>query len=379
MSLRSRTNRPRLWLLQFFLLALTPVVPFVAVPTRVPPSQQPRVATVLCSEPPPRVEQEVLLDATLTPARVRSLFGWVSRAFAGDPAYNNLMYAMAAVFGTNIPPESPLLRMADDADDQLPASEEALMGEPIPSLERYEASMGAMGAGQWLGQFRTRPHALLDVRNVTSVDAWTRSLPRGCRRTLKRANAQNFTVATRPIRGGAAAPHSSLAHFRCVVEHEVRLIALDENDTGGFLEALSTAVGRYIGTTRMAGEIQEYRNADGVVIAFAHEVRKGRAIRGQWFYGSDEASKSYVWFHSVQELVRRAVEAPDVDTADLGPSGSDAFSDLKAKYGFARVVDWPAVADYKGPFHLGDDDERGVAAKLKDRVMMMGLLRAMGE
>lgn len=375
----SRTSRLSLWLLHFLTFAPTHVVPFLAPAVQPPHRQQQRATTVLFSTPPRREQQSVLLDSTLTPERVRNLFGWVSRAFAGEPAYNNLMYGMAAVFGTNLPAESPLLRMAEDANSQLPASEEAPMGEPIPALERYEASLGAMGAGQWLGQFRTRPHALLDVRNLTSVDEWQRSLPRGCRRTLKKANAQNFTVATRAIRGGAAAPHSSLAHFRCVVEHEVRLIAVDENDREGFLQALSTAISRYIGTTQMAGEIQEYRNADGKVIAFAHEVRKGRAIRGQWFYASDEASQSYVWFHSVQELVRRAVAAQDVDTADLGPSGSDAFSDLKAKYGFASVVDWPRVADYMGPFHVGDDDERGVATKLKERVMMMGLLRAMGE
>ena len=31
------------------------------------------------------------------------------------------------------------------------------------------------------------------------------------------------------------------------------------------------------------------------------------------------------------------------DFADLGPSGSDAFSELKAKYGFASVADWHTV------------------------------------
>jgi len=117
------------------------------------------------------------------------------------------------------------------------------------------------------------------------------------------------------------------------------------------------SVGRYIDTTMMVGEIQEYRNAEGRIIAFAHEVRKGRAIRGQWFYSSDEAAKSYVWFHSVQELVRKSIEADGVDTVDLGPSGSDAFSELKAKYGFAAVDDWPAVADYTGPFWYSDEQE----------------------
>eukprot|EP00567_Pseudictyota_dubia_P007248 CAMPEP_0197434450 /NCGR_PEP_ID=MMETSP1175-20131217/2176_1 /TAXON_ID=1003142 /ORGANISM="Triceratium dubium, Strain CCMP147" /LENGTH=67 /DNA_ID=CAMNT_0042963171 /DNA_START=718 /DNA_END=921 /DNA_ORIENTATION=+ len=67
---------------------------------------------------------------------------------------------------------------------------------------------------------------------------------------------------------------------------------------------MSEGVGRFMGTTRMAGEIQEYRDESGRVIAFAHEVRKGRVMRGQWFYATDEAAKSYVWFHSVKDLVR---------------------------------------------------------------------------
>jgi len=302
----------------------------------------------------------VYIDSTLTDARVRSLFAWVSRAFAGDDEYNNLMLAMAAIFGTNLPPNSSPIQMANRADDLLPSSDETPTGEPFPRSARERSSLGAMGAGQWMGQFKTRPHSLLDVsasNNITCMDDWVRTLPRGCRRTLKKANAQNFTVTTRPINDREPAPHSSLAHFRCVVEHEVRLIREYEEDTQGFLEALSMAVGRYIDTTHMTGEIQEYRNTDGRIIAFAHEVRKGQAIRGQWFYSTDEAAKSYVWFHSVQELVRRAIDAEGVTTADLGPSGTDAFSELKSKYGFVSVDDWPAVADYTGPFWYGDDED----------------------
>lgn len=204
------------------------------------------------------------------------------------------------------------------------------------------------------------------------MEDWVATLPRGCRRTLKKANAQNWTVSARPILGKEPAPHSSLAHFRCVVEHEVRLIATDENDTQGFLQALSTSVGRYVGTTRQAGIIYEYRNSNGTVIAFAHEVQKGRAIRGQWFYGSDESAKSYVWFHSVQELVRRGIEDKDVDVADLGPSGSDAFSELKSKYGFGSVVDWHTVADYTGPFRYND-------GRKEDNDMMSQLMKMIGE
>ena len=37
------------------------------------------------------------------------------------------------------------------------------------------------------------------------------------------------------------------------------------------------------------------------------QVRKGRVVRGQWFYASDKASRAFVWFHSVKDLVARAV------------------------------------------------------------------------
>lgn len=194
----------------------------------------------------------------------------------------------------------------------------------------------------------------MDIRNFTSVDDWIKTLPRGCKRTLRKATPelQNFTVVNKLIRGGHRSPHSSYAHFRCVVEHEVRLL---ENmygpSTGAFVNALAEAISRYIGTTRMAGNIIEYRNeSTNKVIGFAHEVSKGRTIRGQWFYCDNDAAKRYVWFHSVCDLVKRAIDDDRIDVVDLGPSGSDAFTELKSKYGFKSVIDWPAVADYSGDF-----------------------------
>ena len=80
------------------------------------------------------------------------------------------------------------------------------------------------------------------------------------------------------------------------------------------------------------------------------EATKGKVIRGQWYYATDEAAQSYVWFHSVQQLVARAIADDGVDYADLGPSGTDAFSELKERYGFASVADWHKVADYRGRF-----------------------------
>lgn len=208
------------------------------------------------------------------------------------------------------------------------------------------------------GQYRTRPHSLLDVRQLGSVDEWVASLPRGARRTIAKATQEPcFKVVVRPIRGGEPAPHSSLAHFRVVVAHEVRLLADGPDDVWN---ALSTAVGRYMGTTTMAGEVREYRDAQsGKVIAFAHEVTKGRVVRGQWFYADASAARRYVWFHAVHDLVGRAIADAGVDVVDLGPSGSDAFSELKQRFGFAPVRDWCDVADYSGPFRFGADERPG--------------------
>jgi len=237
--------------------------------------------------------------------------------------------------------------------------EEACVGDVIGRRDREQASMGAMGAAQWSGRWMTRPHSLLVVQNFTTVDDWIKPLKRKRRETLKRATreAQNFTITTKPIRGGHPAPHSSYAHFRCVVEHEVRLLSkMYGASPNAFINALAEAISRYISTTRMAGVIQEYRDAtSGKVIGFAHEVSKGRTARGQWFYCDDYASKRYVWFHSVLDLVRRSIEDERIDVVDLGPSGSDAFTDLKEQYGFESVVDWPAVADYSGDFLYEED------------------------
>jgi hypothetical protein len=288
----------------------------------------------------------VQIDATLDDAKVTALFAWVSRAFDGDDRYNNLMLAIAAVFG-NLPSDSEPVVMLQEALKLLPDNEEELTGEPFSLYERESASMGAMGAGQWTGQFMTRPHALLSLHNLTCIEDWEKTLPRGCRRTLKRAAEQNFTVTVFPIRNNKPAPHSSLAHFRCVIQHEVRLLTFSVNS---FFDALAEGVSRYMGTTRMSGEIREYRCTEtGKVIAIAHEVRKGKTVRGQWFYATDMPETLRLVF-SVHSLVQRAIESDTVETVDLGPSGSDDFSELKARYGFASVEDWPAVADYIGPF-----------------------------
>ena len=356
------------------------------------------------------LQASVSIDTELTDDKVTELFAWISRAFAGDEEYNNLMLAIAVIFGDLVTENAHTetaqmaLRMKEKALSMLENNsnnnntadlEERLTGEPFSTDDREISSLGAMGAAQWTGNFKTRPHALLDISNFTCVDDWVQTLPRGCKRTLKRAlklqQEGNWTVAHKPIVGQQPAPHSALAHFRCVIAHEVRLLTYNEQDVQGFLDALAEGVSRYMGTTRMAGDIYEYRRreeepndhdendtktnanigkGDGTVIAIAHEVRKGQVIRGQWFYANEYASQNYVWFHSVYSLVDRAIRENQkqeqenekengsnkvgsnrIAVVDLGPSGSDSFSQLKNKYGFRSVDDWTRAADYRGPFH----------------------------
>ena len=55
-----------------------------------------------------------------------------------------------------------------------PSPSQERVGEAVSLRQRERGSLGAMGAGQWTGQFRTRPHALLDVRGLASVEQWER-------------------------------------------------------------------------------------------------------------------------------------------------------------------------------------------------------------
>ena len=253
---------------------------------------------------------QVTLNTTLSDEKIKNLYCWIKRVLVEDQEddvyanyFNNIEFAIMAVFGDNLPPDSlpqKLLDIALSTERQIMNStewEERLVGDKISRTERERSSLGAMGAGQWTGQWMTRPHSLLDIRNFTSVDDWVKTLPRGCKRTLKKATTdqQNFTVVSKPIRGGDRAPHSSYQHFRCVICHEVRLLSnMYGESPGSFFSALAEAISRYIGTTRQAGNIIEYRDNDsGKVIGFAHEIGKARTFRGQWFY-CDDSGKSQI-------------------------------------------------------------------------------------
>lgn len=64
------------------------------------------------------------------------------------------------------------------------------------------------------------------------------------------------------------------------MQHEVRLLSNRWGaNTNSFINALAEGISRYQGTTRMAGSVREYRDAEtGRVIGFAHEVAKGRYV-----------------------------------------------------------------------------------------------------
>ena len=123
----------------------------------------------------------VTISTNLSDAKVKKLFAWIKCAFAydGDPDdqygyyYNDIQLAIAASFGENLPKDSlpvKLLEMALKKEDLLDLIDEQIVGEDnkeweelcvgdvIGKSDREQASLGAMGAAQWTGQFMTRPH-----------------------------------------------------------------------------------------------------------------------------------------------------------------------------------------------------------------------------
>ena len=320
---------------------------------------------------------EVQLEASLGDgSRVKELFAWISLAILGDIRYQDLDLGIDAVFGT-LPKDSPPKQLLSHAFDTIPSRNENVpYGLAFSQEEQHHNSLGPLGAGQWSVQCPPEifPHSLLKVGEISSVDDWTRSLPRTCRQNIRKAQKaafedHSFSVHMKEILPDAPAPHSTLAHFRCVVEHVIRLTTARYNstskvcgdDTGAndnFFNGICEAIERYIISTQGSGTIMEYQDREGCVIAFCHIVGKGKTLRGQWFYSSNQARNEghYIWFHSIWEMVRRAVgELHDVVTVvDLGPSGTDgcfeAHAKLKKKYGFELYEDWPSVADYRGEF-----------------------------
>lgn len=323
-----------------------------------------------------RKASPIQLDIELDDQKVESLYAWICKAFEDDDdRYNNLVLAVVAVFGTGMAESSEPMQLLRKAEQELATAEPFAAAKPYSQLEREQASLGAMGANQWMGYFATRPHALLQIHNYTAVEDWKRSLPRGCQRTLKRASSlwtpsNNTTkVVDVPIVGGQPAPHATKDHFRCVLYHELRVImgrygGADNDNPNIFLNALAEAVSRYMGTTRMTGQVSEYW-MNNTLLGFAHTVRKGRTLRGQWFYAAD--ATQYIWFDSVARLVEAGIGDKGIETLDLGPSGSDSFSDLKAKYGFLSVRDWTAVADYRGAFWDYATNQPSTCPRLDER------------
>lgn len=134
------------------LLGPSVVVSFVPLPwiNFVPPAFQiaPRHfgdgdrirTTVVCRAAEDSNSLEVFVNTQLDDDKVTSLFAWVSLAFRGDPEYNNLMLAIAAIFG-NLPPTSVPVQMAQKARNMLPPEEE-LVGDKFSIEEREYNSLG---------------------------------------------------------------------------------------------------------------------------------------------------------------------------------------------------------------------------------------------
>ena len=122
----------------------------------------------------------VIIDTNLSESNTQKLFAWIKCAFDYDESdkndvyayyYTNIELAIAAAFGSNLPENSlpsKLMQMAMKKegllDDNKSGSSvniewaETLIGEPIGRRDRESASLGAMGAAQWTGQWLTRPH-----------------------------------------------------------------------------------------------------------------------------------------------------------------------------------------------------------------------------
>ena len=109
--------------------------------------------------------------------RTRNLFAWIKCAFNGDENdvyayyYSNIELAIAAAFGDKLPENSlpaKLMQMAVKSEgfsgDEGSSKEwdETLVGDEIGRRDREQASLGAMGAAQWTGQWMTRPHCEFD-------------------------------------------------------------------------------------------------------------------------------------------------------------------------------------------------------------------------
>lgn len=328
----------------------------------------------------------LFIDPKLTQSRTRELFAWVACAMNGDPRFENLVEeALPAIFGQGHV-EAYLQYLKDQARRGVFGGNQAdkrQIGSPFSQKEREMNSLGPLGAGQWTGQFpEIFAHSVLETnnKNYTNVNDWTRSLPRTCRQTIRKAKEKlqqyNWTYSLHRIESELPAPQSTFEYFKCVLEHQIRVAASSSLSSSSssaavqskgeesgclysmvFLDSVMAGIERFVLSLEMAGSILEYRNDKDQVVAFCHIIFKGKTVRGQWFYASDEASRMLLWFHSLWYMVQLALskECKDkVVAVDLGPNGVDgqfmAHARLKQKYGFHLYDDWPSMADYHGSF-----------------------------
>jgi len=237
------------------------------------------------------------------------------------------------------------------------------IASPAPLQEQERNAMGPLGAGQWLGQYPEKfAHSILklqvDSDHFVTDQEWIQSLPRTCRQTIGKVmtelvecqnnNSGNHNnddntdsggcYELRAIQPNVPAPQSTYHHFRCVIQHQVRLaeqqaaVATDDDSTttsmdddddedsprqrqdeqddygNCFFNSILEGVERFVMSLEQCGSILEYRSCNQQVIAFCHLIAKGQTIRGQWFYASDEASRMRLLFHAIWYMVHKATE-----------------------------------------------------------------------
>ena len=328
------------------------------------------------------------LDPTLTAHRIEELFAWISAATKfNDSRYEeggpNTM--ISAIFGQVVDIGavetdedfaswlSYIHSLREEAYQQFKFTDcqkgDIRIGPILTSGERERNTLGPLGAGQWSKQQPEKyAHSLLILngtsKSINTVDDWIQSLPRTCRQTIRKAEKGNCTQQIVVIANdqGEPAPHSTLSHFRCVLQHQVRLAQAfcnhqgqnDQNYANIFFDAIFEGIERFLMSINECGSILEFHDSTSQkVIGYCHLVGKGKVLRGQWFYASDEGSRQLLWFRAVRTMVEVAI-CSGMEVVDLGPNGVDgmleAHAKLKEKYGFGLHEDWPLVADYRGSF-----------------------------
>lgn len=196
---------------------------------------------------------------------------------------------------------------------------------------------------------RKRSRNALDTRDIVDWRDWARSLPRSPRTTLlKQIDHAMQQRGLEVCSAGPARSALSLAHLRVAIAHQRRVAAWHPPAQ---LRAVFGGWIRFCVATMMEGEVDEWRDASGRLLAWTQVVVKGDTLRGMWFYTAE--TRAMLWFAALRLNVARAITMPGVRWVDAGPSRGEGVAELKTRYGFVEVHEWGAAGlpcTYAGPF-----------------------------